>query len=110
VLVVFLAAGCAARHRPVVDLTTSTGQNYEYDLAQCQQLASQAPGIGTGAVGGVLAGAAFGAIVGAILGDPGLGAALGAASGGLGGASGGVAAQSNAVNRCMAGRGYTILW
>jgi hypothetical protein len=50
-------AGCGA-HRPVVDPRMSQHpERYEADLAECQQLAKQAPGAGGGAAGGALVGA-----------------------------------------------------
>lgn len=88
------------------------------DMAECQQLASQASGgtvketaIGAG-VGGLL-GAAGGAVVGAFTGNPGAGAAIGAAAGGFGGAAKqGFSAEDrykNAYNNCMSGRGHHVV-
>src|SRR4051812_50202278 len=56
-----VVAGCGA-HRPVIDPKTSAHpERYETDLAECQQLAHQAPGAGAGAAGGAAIGAAIGA-------------------------------------------------
>jgi uncharacterized protein YcfJ len=112
VFAVFTLAGCAA-HRPVVDLATSgkTQEQYELDRAQCQDLASQAPGPDAMGLGGAAVGAGIGALTAAILGgNAGTGAGLGALYGGISGLSQGAEIQAEAVRRCMAGRGYNVLW
>lgn len=113
VFAVFTLAGCAAHHRPVVDLATSgkTQGQYESDRAQCQDLASQAPGPDAVGLGGAAAGAGLGALTAAMLGgNAGTGAGLGALYGGVSGIGQGAAIQADAVRRCMAGRGYNVLW
>jgi len=113
VFVVFTLAGCAAHHRPVVDLATSgkTPEQYESDRAQCQSLASQAPGPDSMGAGGAAVGAGLGALTAVILGvNAGTGAGLGALYGGVSGLGQGAAIQAEAVRRCMAGRGYNVLW
>jgi len=105
-------AGCAAHHRPVVDLVASgkTWGQYEFDLSQCQHLASKAPGPDSMGLGGAVVGAGIGALTAAILGgNAGRGAGLGALYGGLSGLEQGAAIQAEAVRRCMAGRGYNVL-
>jgi len=112
VFAVFTFAGCAAHHRPVVDLATSakTPGEYEFDLSQCQYLASKAPGSDSLGVGGAVVGAGIGALTAAILGgNAGRGAALGALYGGLSGLEQGAAIRAEAVRSCMAGRGYNVL-
>ncbi|MGK9164677.1 hypothetical protein KXR53_00180 [Inquilinus limosus] len=111
-------AACAQQVRPIIDPATSVagGRNYEYDLAQCQQLAQQVDAGGR-TVGGALAGgaigAAGGAIIGAFTGNAGRGAAIGASVGGLSGAVGGGASAATStrdvVRNCMARRGYAVL-
>jgi hypothetical protein len=88
------------------------------DLAECQQLASQASGgtakqtaIGAG-VGGLIGGAT-GAALGAIAGDPGKGAAIGATVAGLGGAAKqGFQAEQDyktAYTNCIRHRGHYVV-
>jgi outer membrane lipoprotein SlyB len=88
------------------------------DMAQCQQLASQASGGSgketlRGAGVGALIGAAGGAAIGAIAGNAGTGAAVGAAAGGIGGGAkqgfGSEGQYKRAYSRCMRGRGHTTL-
>ena len=113
VFAVFTLAGCVAHHRAVVDLATSgkTPSQYEFDLSQCEHLASQAPGPDSLGLGGAVVGAGIGALAAAILGgNAGKGAGLGALYGGLSGLGQGAAIQAEAVRRCMAGRGYNVLW
>lgn len=113
VFAVFTLAGCAAHQRAVVDLATSgkTQSEYELDLNQCEHLASQAPGPDSLALGGAVVGAGIGALTAAILGgNAGKGAGLGALYGGINGLGQGAAIQAEAVRRCMAGRGYNVLW
>jgi hypothetical protein len=113
VFAVFTLSGCAIHHRAVVDLATSgkTPSQYEFDLSQCQYLASRAPGPDSLGLSGAVVGAGIGALTAAILGgNAGQGAGLGALWGGLGGLEQGAAIQAEAVRRCMAGRGYNVLW
>src|SRR6266699_2616742 len=81
-------AGCA--YRPIVDPKRSDMARYETDLAECRQIAEQAPGPGTGA--------AVGAAVG-------YGAGLGAA----GGAGRAERDQRQVIRNCMTGRGHAVL-
>jgi hypothetical protein len=111
-MMMFTLAGCGA-HRPVIDPKSSAHpERYESDLAECQQLAQQAPGAGTGAAGGAAIGAAIGAGVAVASGHK---ASAGQAAGGaavLGGAKGagsGANEQKQMVSRCMKGRGYAVL-
>lgn len=106
-------------YRPVVDVYGSRGKDpaqYEYDLAQCQDLGAErnqlAEGAGGAAVGGAL-GAAGGAIIGAFSGSAGTGAAFGASTGALtGGAS--TVHRSNRnrqdiVMTCLRNRGWSVV-
>jgi hypothetical protein len=107
-----LCGGCATTpYRPLVDSGVSRG-DYESDLADCRELASQRPAAAT-AVGGATIGAVFGALLGVAVGLRGEDvrhlAAWGAASGGINGAAYGTAEQQAIVARCMAGRGYNVL-
>jgi outer membrane murein-binding lipoprotein Lpp len=108
-----LLAGCASQTG-----WAPTAGHLNQDMAECQQLASQASGgtakeaaIGAG-VGGLI-GAAGGAALGAIVGNPGTGAAIGAAAGGIGGASQqGIQSEGhykNAYNNCLRNRGHKVV-
>lgn len=111
-------AACAEQVRPIIDPATSVGggRNYEYDVAQCQDLARQVDAggrtVGGALIGGAI-GAAGGAIIGAFTGNVGGGAAIGASMGGLtggvGGAGSAAASTENVVRNCMARRGYAVL-
>ena len=76
-------AGCA--YRPIVDPKRSDMARYETDLAECRQIAEQAPGPGTGAAVGA--------------------AVLGAA----GGAGRGARDERQVIRNCMIGRGHAVL-
>lgn len=107
-----LCSGCVTtQYRPLVDSGVSRG-NYEDDVADCQNLASQRPAAANAAAGATV-GAVFGALLGAAVGlranDIGRVAAWGAANGGINGAAYGAAEQQAIVSRCMAGRGYDVV-
>jgi len=51
-------AGCA--YRPIVDPKRSDMARYETDLAECRQIAEQAPGPGTGAAASASSAKSFG--------------------------------------------------
>ena len=116
-----LLSGCASQTgwTPTVDTYGDhNAARLNQDMAECEQLASQASGgsaketaIGAG-VGGLI-GAAGGAALGAALGSAGTGAALGAAAGGIGGgAHQGLKAEDTykqAYKNCMRGRGHNVI-
>jgi len=111
-IMMVVLAGCGA-HRPVIDPKASAHpERYETDLAECQQLAQQAPGAGAGAAGGAAIGAAIGAGVAVASGHK---ASAGQAAGGaavLGGAKGagsGAQERNKMVSTCLRGRGYAVL-
>jgi outer membrane lipoprotein SlyB len=116
-----LLTACASQTgwTPTVDTYNDPSVNrLNQDMAECQQLASQASGgtaketaIGAGV--GALAGAAGGAILGAITGSAGTGAAIGAAAGGIGGAGKqGLQAEDQykrAYSNCLRQRGHKVV-
>jgi outer membrane lipoprotein SlyB len=110
--VMLAIAGCGA-HRPVVDPKMSAHpERYESDLAECQQLAQQAPGAGAGTVAGAGVGAALGAGVAVATGHKNLvgqAAGGGAVLGGAKGAGGGARERRQMVSNCMKGRGHAVL-
>lgn len=123
-LAALLLASCAQNvgnrytYEPVVDVAASgkTHEQYAIDLRECQQLAAQRDGTGeavASAIAGALLGAALGGIVGHAYGAPQHGAAYGAGVGGItAGAKGAAAGHGNQqaiVQRCLTGRGYSVV-
>ena len=116
-MVILVLAGCGA-HRPVIDPKTSAHpERYESDLAECQQLAQQAPGAGTGAAGGAAIGAAIGAGVAVASGHKAsAGQAAGGAAvlGGAKGAGGDTATESRPIRRAKSAsampRRFVVRW
>lgn len=113
--------GCASQTgwTPTVDpYGDPNAYRLQQDMAECQQLASQAAGglateTGKGALVGGALGAASGAAIGAISGDAGKGAAYGAAIGGIGGgAKQGFQSEDQykrAYINCMRHRGHYVI-
>ena len=106
-------AGCATTaYRPVVDHGISTG-NYETDLVQCQQLATERMSAAKGAGAGAIAGALFGAVLGAAFGldSSGIGsvASIVAVQGAASGGTGAYGKQTEIVSNCIAGRGWKVV-
>jgi hypothetical protein len=109
VTVPLLLAACT--YNPVIDPKTSRHpENFDADLAECRQIAEQAP------KGAALAGAGIGAALGAgvAVATGHTGAAGQAAGGGavIGGARGGAASNREKrmiVRNCLKGRGYAVL-
>jgi hypothetical protein len=111
-----LLVSCAGSYRPIVDMKGVDSARYEQDLAECRAYADEVSPGGQAVAGGVVTaalGAAIGAIAGAFGGSAGTGAAAGAAIGGVTGTTaggvGGVAQQQEVIDRCLAGRGYSVL-
>jgi outer membrane lipoprotein SlyB len=121
VVAVLLLSSCASQTSwtPTVDTYNDpNAYRLNQDMADCQQLASQASGgvareTATGAAVGGLIGAAGGAAVGAVTGNAGRGAAIGAAAGGIGGAAKqGIQSDDqykNAYRSCLRQRGHTVI-
>jgi len=102
-------AGCA--YRPIVDPKRSDMARYETDLAECRQIAEQAPGPGTGAAVGAAVGYGVGQVFARTTGarNPNYGARGGAVLGAAGGASHGARDQRQIIRNCMSGRGHAVL-
>lgn len=120
VLVISLVAmqiGCAntgANYRPMIDTRGGTvnAAKYETDLQECQQYANQTAGAAEKAAFGAVAGALFGAVLAAAAGggyDRGASARVGAVTGLVGGAAQGDTDQKSIIQRCLNGRGYSVL-
>jgi len=110
-LAIALLTGCAgSRHaNPVIDPAGVDMGQYQTDLAQCEQVATQVEQkAGAGAVGGAL----IGAVVGSIFGDSRSAMKSAGAGAVVGGAKGGVATRQEkdlVVKNCMRERGYKVL-
>ena len=110
IVAITFASGCAAnRSKPIIDPDSVDMELYQYDLAECEQIAEQVEQkAGSSAVGG----AVVGGLIGAIVGD----SDSAARSAGVGGVLGGVKGagktereRSQVVKNCLRNRGYTVL-
>ena len=109
-LTLALVGGCAAGgSKPIIDPAGVDMGRYQYDLAECQQIAKQVDQkAGAGAVGGAVVGGLVGAITGnreRVKKSAGVGAVLG-------GAKGAGATQRErdlVVKNCLRNRGYRVL-
>lgn len=106
---VFAVSGCASK--PIIDTAGVDMQQYQADLADCEQVANQVP---TDEM--VVASAGFGAFIGALFGlvtgdasavayGAGWGAVSGASSGGLNADQ----EKSTVTKNCLYNRGYAVL-
>lgn len=106
-LALSLCAACASK-KPIIDTAGVDMDQYERDLADCEQVATQVD-TGGAAAKSAAAGAAVGAALGAIWGDVGSSAAAGAVSGGAGGLFSADEEKAQVVKNCMRNRGYAVL-
>ena len=104
-----LIAGCAANSsKPIIDPEGVDMEQYEADIAACEEIATQVDQkAGEGAVGG----AVVGGLIGAVVGDNSVGtsAGVGAVVGGAQGAATTEKEKSQVVKNCLRNRGYKIL-
>ena len=109
IILLVALAGCARRHRPIVDMQGVDGRQYQQDLFECQQYAQQ---VQSKAGGGAVAGAVIGGAVGAVVGDSTTmqkGAGVGAISGLARGGAATRREKQQVVKNCLRGRGYRVL-
>ena len=105
-----LVVGCAANNsKPIIDPAGVDMAQYETDVGECEQIATQVEQkAGEGAAGGALVGGLIGAIVGG--GNSAItGAGVGAVAGGARSAGGTEKERSQVVKNCLRNRGYKIL-
>jgi outer membrane lipoprotein SlyB len=102
-----LCISCASK-KPIIDTANVDMDQYEQDLADCEQIATQVD-TGGAAVKSAAAGAAVGAALGAVWGDVGPSAAGGAVSGGAGGLLSADEETARVIKNCMRNRGYAVL-
>ena len=114
--IVALLSGCAAttgaNYRPIVDTKGVDFNRYEADLRECQAYATQTAGAAESAAAGALAGAILGGVLAAAAGSRysrTSNARVGAVSGAVGAGVEGERNQRTIINRCLAGRGYSVL-
>jgi len=101
-----LAAGCAGSSKPVIDPAGVDMEQYNVDLAECEQISEQVDQkVGAGAAGG----AVVGGLLGAIGGNTARGAGAGAVVGGARGVGSTNKERSRVVKNCLRNRGYQIL-
>jgi uncharacterized protein YcfJ len=110
IVAITFAAGCAAnRSKPIIDPASVDMEQYELDLAECQQISEQVEQkVGSGALGGAVVGGLIGAIVGdsdSVKRSAGVGGVLGGAKG----AGATERERSQVVKNCLRNRGYKIL-
>jgi hypothetical protein len=110
IVAITVATGCAAnRSKPIIDPDSVDMELYQYDLAECEQIAEQVEQkAGSGAVGGAVVGGLIGAIVGdsdSVKRSAGVGGVLGGAKG----AGATEREKSQVVKNCLRNRGYKIL-
>jgi hypothetical protein len=106
-LLVVVCCSCASK-KPIIDTTNVDMQQYERDLADCEEIATQVE-TGGRAVDSAAAGAAVGAAQGAIWGDAGRSAASGAVYGGAGGLYAADNETARVIKNCLRHRGYAVL-
>ena len=110
---VLLTACAGAEVRPIVDMNGVNEARYEKDLAECQDYAKEASGMGGTAAKGAGAGAVVGGLLSLVTGSNTTGiiqaAGAGAVIGGAGGAYKGNDSQEAVVKKCLVGRGYKVL-
>jgi outer membrane lipoprotein SlyB len=107
---IILIGGCAANSsKPVIDPAGVDMVQYDTDVAECEQIATQVETkAGEGAAEGALVGGLIGAIVG---GSDSVveGVAVGAVAGGASGSAKTQKEKSTVVKNCLRNRGYKIL-
>lgn len=113
-----LSSACAYNQAPVVDMAGVDHDEYQRDLAICENYAMQvdkreaaavgaqnsaAAGAGTGAVVGLFEDGVGGAAVGAVV-----GAVIGSASGAVEGSLEATKDQARVLRNCLAQKGYIV--
>ena len=101
-----LTVGCAGSSKPVIDPAGVDMEQYNTDLAECEQISEQVDQkAGAGAAGGAVVGGLIGAITGSTV----RGAGVGAVAVGARGVGSTNKEQSRVVKNCLRNRGYQIL-
>jgi hypothetical protein len=102
-----------SNYSPIIDKQGIDEAKYQQDLAECQNLSTEAQGAGKDGAKKAAGGAAVGALIGLVGGGNSTNIAQAAGVGGvIGGASGlysGNQEKQNIIRRCLAGRGYKVL-
>jgi uncharacterized protein YcfJ len=101
-----ITAGCAGSGKPVIDPAGVDMEQYNIDVAECEQIAEQ---VDQQVVEGAAGGAVVGGLIGAITGNTARGAGVGAVAGGAKGVGSTNKEKSRVVKNCLRNRGYQIL-
>ena len=105
-LTITLAAGCAGSSKPIIDPAGVDMEQYNVDLAECEQISEQVEQkAGAGAAGGAI----VGGLIGAITGNTARGAGVGAVAGGAKGVGSTTKEEQRVVKNCLRNRGYQVL-
>ena len=114
--IVTLLVACSnmgSQYVPVVDKKGIDENQYQQDLAECQNLSTETEASGANGAKKAAGGAAVGALLGLVSGGNSTNIAQAAGIGGvIGGASGlysGNSEKQNIIRRCLSGRGYKVL-
>jgi hypothetical protein len=107
-VILYLLSGCAGTPRPIIDAKGADMDQYQADLAECEQYADEVDVAG-GMARSAVVGAILGAAMGAITGDLGPAAGLGAIGGGAGAGLEETRVKQSVVKECLRGRGYRVL-
>jgi hypothetical protein len=105
---IVVAAGCAGS-KPIIDSAGIDMEQYNTDLAECEQISEQ---VEQKAVKGAAGGAIVGGLIGAITGSSTravTGAGVGAVIGGAKGTGATSKEKERVVKNCLRNRGYEIL-
>lgn len=103
-----LLTACASHPDPIIDQKGVDMAQYEKDLAECKEYATNV-NVAEGAARGGAVGAVVGAAAGAIGGNAGRGAGYGGLAGATRSGLDNKREQEAVVKRCIAGRGYRVL-
>lgn len=108
VLLMLSIVGCASHPAPIIDKRGVNMEDYQRDLAECQEYAADVS-ITKGAAKGAAVGAAVGAAAGAIRGNVDEGAGYGATAGAVRSGLENKNTKESIAKRCLQGRGYKVL-
>ena len=108
-LCITVVAGCANSSKPIIDPAGIDIEQYDIDLAECEQISEQVEQkTGEGAIGGAVIGGLIGVITGNSAGAV-KGAGVGAVVGGAKGTGTTSKEKERVVKNCLRNRGYQVL-
>jgi hypothetical protein len=102
-----------SQYVPVVDKKGVDENQYQQDLAECQNLSTETEAIAANGAKKAAGGAAVGALLGLVSGgnttNIAQAAGIGSVIGGASGLYSGNSDKQNIIRRCLSGRGYKVL-